>query len=174
MRKKGVAVRIQPDVSKNKKIKKVAEDNSKEKMICKYKPKLEMDLRRHIRQFSNDREKFDIPKLSFQRLVKGIREEMNLSFRMEVAALSALHEAAESFLINLFANSALCCNHVGRVTLKPKDIHLAMTISGIGDGMSTNTNNSAKNSEKYSSKTVTLSLEHAVKKARGKKVSEIY
>lgn len=46
------------------------------------------------------------------------------------AALEALQEAAEMYLVHLFEDSNLCAIHAKRVTLQPKDIQLARRIRG--------------------------------------------
>ncbi len=42
--------------------------------------------------------------------------------KVQVAALSALQEAAESHLVGIFEDTNLCCLHAKRVTIQPKDI----------------------------------------------------
>lgn len=74
-----------------------------------------------------------IPKANFQRLVREIAQEYSASGRQlffQSAALGALHEASESYLIGLFEDTNLCCIHARRVTIMPRDIHLARRIRG--------------------------------------------
>lgn len=73
-----------------------------------------------------------IRKLPFQRLVKGIVQEMSCSerMRMQTAAVSTLQEAAESFLVGLFEDTNLCAMHAKRVTIRPTDVQLARRIRG--------------------------------------------
>ena len=74
-----------------------------------------------------------IPKMPFRRLVR----EIALSTygvdqkRFQESSLSALQEAAESFLVNLLEEANLCAIHAKRITLQPKDITLARKIRGL-------------------------------------------
>ncbi|KOB86165.1 hypothetical protein PFDG_01798, partial [Plasmodium falciparum Dd2] len=45
-------------------------------------------------------------------------------------ALLALQTASEVYLVSLFEDAYLCSLHANRVTLMPKDIHLARRIRG--------------------------------------------
>ena len=69
-----------------------------------------------------------IPALPFQRVVRQIMRERCADFRIQPAALSALHEGAEYFLYDLFATSNLCAAHAGRVVLMRKDMQLVADI----------------------------------------------
>ena len=46
------------------------------------------------------------------------------------AAVLALQEAAEAYLVGLFEDSNLCAIHAKRVTIMPRDIQLARRIRG--------------------------------------------
>ncbi|XP_034966156.2 histone H3-like centromeric protein A [Zootoca vivipara] len=78
-----------------------------------------------------------IPKLPFARMVR----EVCLDFTRGVdvlwqgTALLALQEATEAFLVYLLEDAYLCTIHGKRVTLQPKDIHLARRIRGIQGGL---------------------------------------
>nr|CAI5869433.1 unnamed protein product [Callosobruchus analis] len=50
--------------------------------------------------------------------------------RIECAALRALQESAEMFLVHLFIDANKCAMHNGRITLIPKDIQLALDLRG--------------------------------------------
>lgn len=68
-----------------------------------------------------------IQKAPFARLVHEIvREATSFSsdYRIRADALSALQEAAEAFMVEMFEGSVLICNHAKRVTLMPTDIQL--------------------------------------------------
>ncbi|KAI9033252.1 putative histone 3 [Hyaloraphidium curvatum] len=80
-----------------------------------------------------------IRKLPFARVVKEIAQEyVSLQFeagetagmRWQGAAIAALQEAAESYLVHLFEDANLCAIHAKRVTLMQKDIQLARRIRG--------------------------------------------
>ncbi|XP_076017907.1 histone H3-like centromeric protein A [Genypterus blacodes] len=68
----------------------------------------------------------------FTRLVREVCQTFTSeNYRWQVYALMALQEAAEAFLVNLFADSNLCAIHAKRVTLFPRDIQLARRIRGV-------------------------------------------
>ena len=51
-------------------------------------------------------------------------------FRFQSAAIGALQEASEAYLVGLFEDTNLCAIHAKRVTIMPKDIQLARRIRG--------------------------------------------
>lgn len=72
-----------------------------------------------------------IPRYSFHRVVREVtmdilksRPDAEQNVRYQAAALEALQEAAEGYLVRLFEDSYLCTRHAGRVTLFAKDMHL--------------------------------------------------
>lgn len=70
-----------------------------------------------------------IPKLPFQRLVREIMaDQCSGDFHIQGKALSALHEAAEYHLIELFEETVLLCAHRDRATIALKDICLALKL----------------------------------------------
>lgn len=76
-----------------------------------------------------------IPKTRIQRLIREICREVippNKAgeFKWQSAALGAIHEASEAYLIGLFEDTNLCAVHAKRVTIMPRDIHLARRIRG--------------------------------------------
>ena len=66
-----------------------------------------------------------IHKLPFQCLVDEILQGFNMEFRVTLAMVMALQEAAEGYLVQLLEDSNLCAIHAKRVTIQPKDIQLA-------------------------------------------------
>ena len=50
--------------------------------------------------------------------------------RISPAAITALQEVAEAYLVLLFEHTNLCAIHAKRVTIMPKDIQLAQRICG--------------------------------------------
>ena len=66
-----------------------------------------------------------IRKLPFQRLVREIIFEHKQDYQLAAAAVAALQEAAEAYLVGLFEDTNLCAIHAKRVTIMPKDIQLA-------------------------------------------------
>ncbi|TRY64161.1 hypothetical protein TCAL_03596 [Tigriopus californicus] len=73
-----------------------------------------------------------IPKLPFSRLIRDIAQHLspNGGLRFQSAALMALQEAAEAFLVFVFEDTLLCCIHAKRVTIMTKDMILAQRIRG--------------------------------------------
>jgi histone H3 len=49
---------------------------------------------------------------------------------MQKTAVDALHEAAESYMVDLFDDTNLCALHCKRVTIGPRDIQLAVRLRG--------------------------------------------
>ncbi|RHX99447.1 hypothetical protein DYB25_010665 [Aphanomyces astaci] len=68
--------------------------------------------------------------LPFQRLVREIAQDYKTDLRFQTTAILALQEAAEAYLVSLFEDTNLCAIHAKRVTIMPKDIHLARRIRG--------------------------------------------
>lgn len=68
-----------------------------------------------------------IPKVAFHRLVRDLTAPFttDLPYKYQMAALLALQEACEAYLVYLFEDANLCCVHAKRVTIFPRDIHLA-------------------------------------------------
>ena len=71
-----------------------------------------------------------IRKLSFNRLVREIAQDFKTNLPFQAAAIRALQEAAEAYLVGLFDNTNLCTIHAKRVTIMPKDIQLTRRIRG--------------------------------------------
>jgi histone H3 len=53
-----------------------------------------------------------------------------MDLRFQKAAILAIQEAAEAYLVGLFQDSNLIAIHAKRVTLMPKDIQLARRLRG--------------------------------------------
>ncbi len=79
---------------------------------------------REIRRYQKSTDLL-IRKLPFQRLVREIGIDFKKDGRFQASALLGLQEAAEAYLVGLFEDSMLCAVHGKRVTIMPKDIHLA-------------------------------------------------
>ncbi|KAL7674809.1 hypothetical protein ACOME3_001084 [Neoechinorhynchus agilis] len=84
---------------------------------------------REIRRYQKSTELL-IRKLPFQRLVREIAQDFKTDLRFQSAAIGALQEAAEAYLVSLFEDTNLCAIHAKRVTIMPKDIQLARRIRG--------------------------------------------
>ena len=69
-------------------------------------------------------------KIACARLFCEICEEEKSGLRWTAAAILALHEASEDYLVNLFCDCVLEAIHGKRVTVMPKDIHITRCICG--------------------------------------------
>jgi histone H3 len=69
-------------------------------------------------------------KLCFQRLVREITQAYKCDVRFQSLAMLALQEASEAYIIGMLEDANLCAIHCGRVTIMPKDMHLARRIRG--------------------------------------------
>ena len=81
---------------------------------------------KQIRQYQKSTELL-IRKLPFQRLVREIASDSEViksplcgKVRFQSAAVMALQEAAEAYLVGLFEDTNLCAIHARRVTIMPK------------------------------------------------------
>lgn len=74
-----------------------------------------------------------IRKLPFQRYVKSTVYAQKADMRFQGAAMAALHEAFEAYLVSLFEDAQLCAVHANRVTVMAKDINLVVKLRGNDD-----------------------------------------
>ena len=84
---------------------------------------------REIRRYQKSTDLL-IRKMPFQRLVRDVIRQFNGELRCQMAALLALQEAVESYMVSLWEDSNLCAIHAKRVTIFPKDMQLAKRIRG--------------------------------------------
>ncbi|CAD6892184.1 unnamed protein product [Tilletia laevis] len=84
---------------------------------------------REIRRYQKSTELL-IRKLPFQRLVKEISQDFVTDVRFQSAAIGALQEASEAYLVSLFEDSNLAAIHAKRVTVMPRDMALARRLRG--------------------------------------------
>ena len=76
-----------------------------------------------------------LPTLPFSRGVREVTERIvgpsrAADFRWQKAALEALQEAAEAYMVNYFSDSALLAYHAKRVTIMAKDMRLVSILRG--------------------------------------------
>ncbi|CAD6948908.1 unnamed protein product [Tilletia controversa] len=71
---------------------------------------------REIRRYQKSTELL-IRKLPFQRLVKEIAQDFKTDLRFQSAAIGALQEASEAYLVSLFSDMNLAAIHAKRVTI---------------------------------------------------------
>lgn len=88
---------------------------------------------REIRKYQKSTELL-IRKLPFQRLVREVMWNLDrggVQFRIQSTALLAMQEAAEAYLVDMFADVQVCAFHGRRVTIMPKDIQLWKRMRGM-------------------------------------------
>uniref|UniRef100_A0A8C4R225 Core Histone H2A/H2B/H3 domain-containing protein n=1 Tax=Eptatretus burgeri TaxID=7764 RepID=A0A8C4R225_EPTBU len=71
-----------------------------------------------------------IRKLPFQRIVREIAQDSMTNLLFQNSAEMTLQESSEAYLVGLFEDTHLWAIHAKRVTIMPKDIHLARRIRG--------------------------------------------
>ena len=101
----------------------------------KYRPgtKALKEIRRYqgsVQKYSKDAVKLLIAKAPFARLVREIAQDFKPDLSFQASAIKALQEATEAYIVGLYEDTNLCAIHAKRVTLMPKDIHLARKIRG--------------------------------------------
>jgi histone H3 len=74
---------------------------------------------REIRRYQKSTDLL-IRKLPFQRLVREIAQGFKNDLRFQSAAILALQEASEAYLVSLFEDTNLCAIHAKRVTIMHK------------------------------------------------------
>ena len=72
-------------------------------------------------------------KIACARLFREIAENEKKGLRWQAAAIMALQEAMEDYLVNLFCDCVIEAIHGQRVTVMPKDIHITRRIRGETD-----------------------------------------
>lgn len=82
---------------------------------------------REIRKYQKNTDLL-MRKLPFSRLVREIAQDFKTDLRFQAAAILALQEASEAYIISVLEDSYLGTLHTKRVTLQPKDVELAMRI----------------------------------------------
>ncbi|BDA46291.1 Histone H3 [Coccomyxa sp. Obi] len=73
-------------------------------------------------------------KAPFQRLVRELTHQIQPDFRWQMAALMALQEATECYLVSKFEDAQSAAIHGKRITIMPKDIQLALRLAASGTG----------------------------------------
>ncbi|XP_024296120.1 histone H3.3A-like [Oncorhynchus tshawytscha] len=84
---------------------------------------------REIRRYQKSTELL-ICKLPFQHLVRKIAQDFKTDLRFQTAAIGALQEPSEAYLVGSFEDTNLCAIHAKRVTIMTKNIQLAHRIHG--------------------------------------------
>ncbi|KAK9864851.1 hypothetical protein WJX84_004575 [Apatococcus fuscideae] len=84
---------------------------------------------REIRRYQKSYDKL-VPHTPFRRLCREIVQDFKAGTRWSPAALDALQEGAEAFLVEIFQATNLCALHSKRVGIQPKDMRLAIELRG--------------------------------------------
>ncbi len=84
---------------------------------------------REIRKYQRSTELL-LKKTPFQRLVREISLDYKSDLRFQSAALVALQEAAEQYIVSLFEDMNLAAIHGNRITVFSKDLLLARRLRG--------------------------------------------
>jgi len=87
---------------------------------------------REIRRFQRTTNLL-IPRSPFLRMIRQVMSEVKQGqsdLRIQVGAVGAIQEAAEAYIVGVFEDTNLCAIHAKRVTIMPRDIHLAMRLRG--------------------------------------------
>lgn len=87
---------------------------------------------REIRRYQKSTQLL-IPRAPFLRLIRSTIRDVKTGssdMRVQVGAIGALQESAEAYLTGLFEDTNLCAIHAKRVTIMPRDIHLAQRLRG--------------------------------------------
>lgn len=82
---------------------------------------------REIKKYQKSTELL-LRKASFQRLVRELARDITNEIRFQSAALGALQEASEYYLVNRFEETMQCAVHAKRATIKPEDMQLVKQI----------------------------------------------
>ena len=99
--------------------------NRKQTKPQKYNHKIKV-----LREIKKYQETTDllIKGLPFLRLVKEIAFSYNTEIKFQRAAIEALQESSEAFIVRLFELTGLLSSHAGRTTVLPRDIKHAQNI----------------------------------------------
>jgi len=84
---------------------------------------------REIRKLQKSTELL-ISKQTFQTLVREVAQDFKPDARFQSAAIEAVQEGCEAFLVELFKDTLLCAVHAKRITIKLEDIQLVRRIRG--------------------------------------------
>ena len=69
-------------------------------------------------------------KAPFQRLVRELAGNYKDGLRFASSAVLALQEATESYIVSVLSDTNLAAIHAKRVTIMPRDLHLARRLRG--------------------------------------------
>ena len=76
-----------------------------------------------------------ITKARFERCARAAVKDLGKTMRFQPQALSALQESAEALLVSLLESALEAAIHAKRVTVQPRDLHLAIRMRGLDYGV---------------------------------------
>jgi histone H3/H4 len=118
-----------PTDTKEKKQKEISRETFQEKKEFSRRYRPGFKALKEIRKFQKSTDLL-IHRLPFARLVKEITLEFHHSLQWQNTALEALQYASEDYIIGLMEDANLSALHAKRITIMPKDLHLAQKIRG--------------------------------------------
>ena len=110
------------------KLTQTVESSSKSAQQVRRKRKAATNAIREIRQEQKNTGLI-IPVAPMNRLISEVAKECKADLRFKSDAYTALHTAAENYLIELFQESNKCAIHNYRETVQPRDLKLARDLS---------------------------------------------
>ena len=84
---------------------------------------------RQVRKFQKSTNLL-LRKAPFQRLVRELAGNYKDGLRFASSAVLALQEATESYIVSVLSDTNLAAIHAKRVTIMPRDLHLARRLRG--------------------------------------------
>lgn len=88
----------------------------------RYRVKAATRAKREIRRFQKSTEKL-LPRRSFDKVVRGIADDVRSKVRFSAGSIEALQEAAEQYLTATLRRAMRNANHAGRATIRCVDMY---------------------------------------------------
>ena len=124
----GIGGKPSRKLAANKKPKKASQIIDKKKKFHRFRPGI--GATKENKKYQKNSE-FFIRKITFQRLVREIAQEISKDIIFKRSAILTLQEETESFIIKLFEDSNICAIHGKRIAIYPKDIQIAKRLLGL-------------------------------------------
>ena len=122
----GIGGKLSRKLPANKKSKKSSQVIDRKKKFHRFRPGIAT---KENKKYQKNTELF-IRKISFQRLVREIAQEISNDIIFKRSAILTLQEETESFIIKLFENSNICAMHGKRIAIYLKDIQITKRLLG--------------------------------------------
>lgn len=114
-------------VAPRKRQRRIDDDDERKKKKPRWRPGTRALL--EIRKYQRSTDLL-LGRAAFERVVREIAQQFKFDLRWQPLAVEALQAAAEAVLVRLFEDANLCAIHARRVTVQPRDMHLARRIHG--------------------------------------------